>query len=116
MEFEILVRSELLIERRVLEHDADAFPGLVRVLRYVEAVHRCMARCRLFHRHEHGDGGGLAGPVRAHEAEYLALDDLKVDGTDRRQCAEFFREALDLDYRHRRILSVMKLKQMLTTT
>ena len=51
------------------------------------------------HAADHPHRRGLAGAVRAQEAERLALRDVEVDGVDRRELAEPLRQAAGMDER-----------------
>jgi len=44
---------------------------------------------------DHGDAGGLAGPVRTQETEDLARLDLEIDAVDGRDLTEFLAQGLD---------------------
>src|SRR3954469_463912 len=64
-------------------------------------------------RHEAGDhphGGGLAGAVRAEEAEHLAALDGERDAVDRPLGAKSFHQVVDLDHGDRRIVTTAGLK------
>ena len=51
---------------------------------------------------DHADGRGLAGAVRAEEADDLAAVDREVDMVDHGPAAEALGQALDVDDRARR--------------
>src|SRR5450830_1414438 len=51
----------------------------------IEAIDQYPARAGHQDTHHHADGGGLASPIRAQEAEYFSLADLQ---TERLECLE----------------------------
>ena len=75
----VLLGGQIGVECRVLEDQPDIAPHGVALGVHVEAGDGGAAAGRLDQRAEHRDGGRLAGPVWAQEAEDLAGRDLEVD-------------------------------------
>ena len=95
----VLARGQELVERRLLEGDADLRrgPRAPRLTMSWPAT-RARARGRGQQGGEHVDGGRLAGAVGAEEAVDLARRDGQVDPVDRpRPLLELLDQPLDLD-------------------
>ena len=78
-----LAHREHGVELALLEHEPDAFPPRTGGACRVDAQHRHLARGAGAVALEDLHGGGLAGAVRAEEAEDLALLHIEVDALDR---------------------------------
>jgi hypothetical protein len=72
---EVLVGGEPDVEGRILEHEPDRPPDLIRLAHHVEAGERCTAAGRLQQRRENLDGGGLPCAIGTEKAENLARAD-----------------------------------------
>jgi hypothetical protein len=94
---ELAARHER-VQRRVLEGDADPAADLRGLRLDVEAGDAGAPAGRPQERHEHADGGGLAGAVGTEEAVDLAGRDLEIDAVDGLQAAfELALQPADLD-------------------
>jgi hypothetical protein len=82
VEIEVLPDRQAPIERVRLGDHADPRLGGRWVRDDVDAGHDRRARRGDHARRQHPDGGGLAGAVRAEEAEDLARSDLQVERVD----------------------------------
>ena len=91
-----------VVESGLLERDADAPPHLGGPLPDVDAVDPSAAGGGAQQRGEHADGGGLAGAVRAEEAEDLPALDGEVDAVDGADGGKVPHEPLGPDRRLRR--------------
>ena len=100
VEAHVLVGGEAVVEGRVLEDEADGLADGVPLGGDVVAGDSGAAGGRAHEGAEDVDGGGLAGAVRAEEAEYLALLHLEADVVDGGKGAEAFAEAGDFYGRH----------------
>jgi hypothetical protein len=98
VELEVLSPGELVVERRVLEDEADALAHTSGILDDIDAGHASRARGRREQGAEDGDGRGFPGPVRAEETEYLPVLDLEVNASHRFQLAVSLDQALGLDH------------------
>jgi hypothetical protein len=92
-EDEVLGAGERLVERRVLAGQPDELADLVRLGGDVVAEHRRAAVVRRDQGGEDADDGGLAGAVRAEEAEDGAGGDGQVDAVHRRGGTEALGQA-----------------------
>lgn len=81
-------RGQLVVQRRVLEDEANARPDLIRPAANVEAGDPGLAVGRPDQGAERADGGRFPCPVGAQEAEPLAPSHLQVDAPDCLQLAE----------------------------
>src|SRR5438034_9202497 len=99
MQLEVLARGQLVVERRVLEDEADAPADGSGVLRHIDAGDARFPGGRSQQSAEDADGGRLPRSVRPEEAEDLALLDRKVDAANRFELAVLLDEARDLDDR-----------------
>ncbi len=79
VDLEVPPAGQRAVDHRLLEDDAAHPAGGERLLRHVETREPGAAGCRLDRRRQHADRRGLAGPVRAEQAEDLAGRDLEVD-------------------------------------
>ncbi len=101
-EAEVLPDGEVVVEAEALAHVADAALDALRVLRDVDTEDEPRARGRREQAAQHADGRGLAGAVRAEEAEDLALGHRERHAVDRGEGAEALGELAELDgCRHR---------------
>src|SRR5690606_4175653 len=107
VEAEVELRREVGVERRVLEHEADVAADLRPLAHDVVAGDPRLATRRGDEGAEDLDGGRLAGPVRAEEAEGLAGLDGEVDAVDRGQRPVGLAEAPDLHRRRTRSGTVL---------
>ena len=97
---EVLADGQLGVERVLLGHDAESGADPRPVGDRVEARGPCSVA--VGHRRDaadHPHRRGLAGAVRAEEAERLARRDVEVDGVDRGELAEPLRQAAGVDER-----------------
>src|SRR5262245_66482777 len=69
---EVLEAGEVLVDRRVLACEPYLRAERIRVAHNVEPGHPRLPRIGLEQRRQDPDGGGLAGPVRAEQAEDAA--------------------------------------------
>src|SRR5207302_8419787 len=99
MQVEVLAGGQLVVERGVLEDEADAPANRSRILRDVDAGDARLPGGRPQQRAEDADGGRLPRAIRPEEAEDLALVDRKVDAANRFELAVLLDEARDLDDR-----------------
>jgi hypothetical protein len=88
-EGQVLPCRQLLVDRHFLRHHAEAPFDLARVLQDADALHVDFPGGRREQTTDHGDAGGLAGPVGAEKAEYLSFLDIEGDAVDGHQIAEF---------------------------
>src|SRR5438270_54108 len=72
VESQVLLGREVVVERRVLEHEANLAAHVCAASQDVEAGNGGAPRRRLHQRAQHGDRGRLPGTVRAEEAVRLA--------------------------------------------
>jgi hypothetical protein len=96
---QVLLAGQVLVDRRVLAGQPDALADGLRVASHVDAQHRGQAGIRAEDRGEDAHGGGLAGAVRAEQAEDGAPLDLEVDPVEGDHVAEVLDQALDSDDR-----------------
>ncbi len=83
-----------VVERGVLEGDADLEPDLLGLARHVEAGHDPVTACRAHERAQHADQGRLARSVRPQEAVDLTGGDLEVDPRHGPELAELAGDVL----------------------
>ncbi len=94
----VLARGQELVQRRLLQRDADLVPDSGPLVDDVVAGHPRGSGRRREQGGEHVHGGRLAGPVGAEEAVDLTRRDREVDPVHRpRALLELPHEALDLD-------------------
>ena len=92
---EVLAPGEVLVHGRVLAGEADDAAQLLGLLDRVEAGHRGVTRVRAQQRGDDAHGGGLAGAVRAEQAQHAALRDGQVKAVQRAHLV--LARAIDLD-------------------
>jgi hypothetical protein len=97
-----LFHRELLRELGLLERDAEQRPELAVVLPPATAEHPHLAFVGLGQSFTDLDGGGLAGAVRAEEAETLAGVDLEVESVHGGDVGESLAEPADEERRRGR--------------
>ncbi len=99
VQLQVLPDGQLLVEREGLAHVADPAAGLdvLGIDGLAEQRGRALGGGQEAGQHLHGRG--LAGPVRAEEAEDLAPLDPHVDMIDRHEVAEALGQAPGLDHR-----------------
>ena len=97
MEPKVLLRGQVGIERRVLEHEPDVAPHLTPLRDDVVAGDVRVPAGRVDQRAQDADGRRLAGAVGPEEAERLARRDLEVDSGDRLDVAVALLEVTNLD-------------------
>ena len=97
VEVDVLLDGEVLVEREFLAHVADVGFDLFGLGADIEAGHGARAAAGAEDAAEHADGGRLARPVRAQEAEDLALLDLEADAIDGHEVAEPLFQVVDHD-------------------
>ena len=110
-EQQVLASAHVRVKRDVLRDDADGLLDGLRVGDHGVTVHERVAAAGVQQAREHGDGGALAGPVRAEEAEDLALGDVEahaVDGQHALGRIVPFAQVLDIDDAHRPTLPVRR--------
>src|SRR6516162_1776623 len=98
MEAQVLLGGQVRVERRVLEYQANVAPDGVAVGGGVVASHHGSSGSCVRERAEDFDGGGLAGPVRAKEAEGLSPADREVDAANGLDVAIALDQAGDRDH------------------
>ena len=98
MEAEVLLGGELIVERLLLEDEADVAAHRLGPREDVDAGDPDLSGRRPRQRAQHVDRGRLARPVWAQEREHLALVDVKVDPVDRGELSEPLPQATDLDH------------------
>ena len=91
VEVEVLVHGEVVVERELLAHVADALADLLALGRHVEPEHRRAARRRREQAAEDADQRRLAGAVRAEQAVDAARVHLEVHAVERGEVAELAR-------------------------
>ena len=96
-EFEVLAHGQVLEQRELLGHVADAQAQRLGLFGDAQAQHLDLARGRRQQPAQHADGGRLAGPVRAEEAVDLLFRHVEVDMVDRDQFAEALGQAARAD-------------------
>ena len=99
VQHQVLLGGQPIVQRRVLEDDADAPAHLVRRRRDVQPRQPRASRRRLQQRAEDLDGRRLAGAVRPEEPEDLAGADGEPDPAHRLHLTVRLGEILDLDDR-----------------
>ncbi len=97
---QVFLDAQLEIARHRLRNDADRFPYAVRLLDDIEAVDQRAARGRHEQRRQHPDQRGLAGAIRAEQAEDFSFGDGKRDPLHGREVAEAFDDVPDFDGVH----------------
>src|SRR4029079_8712529 len=97
VEPEVLLRREVLVERRVLEDQADVPADVGRAAHDVEPGDRRAAAGRPEQRAQDVDGGRLAGAVRPEEPERLSGSDLERHAVDGEEVIERLTEVVDDD-------------------
>src|SRR5436190_1182414 len=106
-EAQVLRDAQRLVHGRGLEHDADPVAPGTACPRRVDAEHLDLPRIALAVALEDLDGGGLAGAVRAEQAEDLAHLYLEVDPAHRFQRAVRLAQSSDRDSAHQSSISSM---------
>ncbi len=99
VELEVLAPGELVVERWVLEHQADALPYSGRVEGHVDAGHSRSPGGRCQQRAEDRDRRRLSGAVRPQKTKDLAGTDFEVDPLDRLELAVSLHQARSLNDR-----------------
>ena len=94
---EVLVASEVLVDRGVLTGEADALAHFLRVLAHINTEHLGPPAAAGQNRGEDAYGCGLAGAVRSEETEHAAGGDREVDSVERDNGSELLFEVLDSD-------------------
>src|ERR1035437_9546051 len=94
---QVLVTGERTVHGDRLRHITDGAPNLDRLGGYGETGHARLARGGRQQRGEHLDGGGLARPVGAEQAEDLAGVDRKGERVNRRKRAEAAGKVFDFE-------------------
>ena len=79
VEAQVLLGGQVVVDRGVLEHQAEVAPHLVALAHHVVTGHDRRARGRPRERAEDVDGGGLAGAVRAEKPEGLAGENVEIE-------------------------------------
>ena len=97
VELEILFCRQSIIQRWVLEDDADGAPHLGRVLDHIMPGQGGTATAGLEQGAEDLDGGRLARPIGADKAEHLTLADAEAHLIDRGKAIEFFAQPFNFD-------------------
>ena len=95
VEPEVLLGGEVLVERRVLEDEADVPADVGRTGRDVEPGHRGAPAGRAKQRAQDVDRRGLAGAVRPEEPERLPRRHVEGHAVDRDDVVEGLPEAVD---------------------
>src|ERR1041385_3178319 len=99
VELEVLQHGEVVVEAVALGHVSDPAADPLGLVHHVHPDHVRAARGRRDEPGEHPDGGGLAAPVGAEEAEDLAPRHLEVEPLDRHDRAEDLAEPAGYDAR-----------------
>src|SRR5262245_49787255 len=99
VEAQVLLGAEVLVQGRILEHQADVAADLVPGPDHVVTGHPSGAGARVDQCAQHLDGGGLAGPVRPEKAEHLAGGNLEIDPANRLDLAVALGQSGDRDHR-----------------
>ena len=68
---------QIVVEHRLVRHVSHSLHDLRPPSKAIYAVNRCFTFCSPQYAHEHADGGGFSGAVRAQKSEYLSLLDLE---------------------------------------
>jgi len=100
VEAQVLLGAQVVVERRLLEHQSDRAAHVAPLQEDIEAVDHRRAGRWAQQRAEHVDGRRLAGAVRPEEAEQLALAHLERDARHRLERPEATRQGADLDHVH----------------
>jgi len=82
VQVQVALAGQRLVQDRLLEDDAADRPGGARVAGYIETGQPCPSAAGLEGGRQHPDGGGLAGAVRAEQAEHFTGRDLEIDAAD----------------------------------
>ena len=98
VELQVLARRELVVERGVLEDQADAAPHLVGLAGDIDAGDLDLPGGGLEQGAEDADGGRLAGAVGPQEAKDLTLRDIEVDAPNRLDLAVLLDQTAHLDH------------------
>jgi hypothetical protein len=96
-EAQVLARSDVLVDRGVLAREPDRRAYLLAVLGHVAPEHERAPAIGLDQRGEDADGGGLAGAVRAQDAEHRAGGNVERDALQGFDGAEALAEILGDD-------------------
>ena len=96
-EFQVLAHRQVLEQRELLGHVADAGAQLLGLFRDAQTQHFDVARRRREQSAQHADGGGFSGAVRAEEAIDMTTRNVQIDIVHRHQCAEALGQATDTD-------------------
>jgi len=99
VEDEVLADRQLRVERVLLRHDAEPCPDLRAVRSGIQAEDGENPVADRRDAADHAHGRGLAGAVRAEEAERFAGSHVEVDGVDRDELAEALGQAAGMDER-----------------
>ncbi len=99
VDHEVLADRELVVERVLLGHDAEARPDLRTVPFGVQAQDGQRAVADRRDARDHPHRGGLAGAVGAQEAERFAGRDVEVDGVHGGELAEPLGQSAGMDER-----------------
>ena len=100
VEPEILLGGETVVERLVLEDEADTASNVVWRGQHIETCHRGLAACRLQEGCKDLDGSGFSCAIGSKEAEDLSRLNLELDvvyGSDR---AELLNQIFHVDDVH----------------
>ena len=97
VELEVLLRGQAVVERWILEDDADRAAHALRGGHHVEAAEARRAARRREQRAEHLDRGRLAGAVRPEKPEDLAFRDDEADGAHGLHLVEALRKVFYFD-------------------
>ena len=97
---EVLAHAQLDVARHRLRNHADRPPHVVGLPQDVEAVDERRPRRRREQRRQHPDERGLAGAVRAEQAEDFPFFDVEAHALDGGEVAEALDEIADFDGVH----------------
>src|SRR6266849_7506820 len=107
VELEILAAGQLVVERRVLEDEADPLAHTRRVGGHVDACHPGGAGGGCEQGAENRDGRRFTGAVRPEKPEYLAMADLEVDSAHGLDLFVSLDQAVSLDHSIRAALHAL---------
>src|SRR5215813_7246478 len=99
MEAQVLLRSQRVVQGRLLEHEADGAADVVAPAHHIEAVDAGAAARWPQQGAEYADSGRLAGAVRTEEAEDLTCTHLEAHALHRLGLAKAPGQVMDLDHR-----------------
>src|SRR5712691_3422840 len=97
IEAHVFIDGQVGIEAEALRHVTDLVLHLIEVAGHIVTDHDRPAFCRVHQAAQQTHSGGLAGAIRANQAEDLALGDFEGEVIDRGHSPEYARQILGLN-------------------